>query len=56
MRYGIDAVKHLQMFALLDSKTRKKEGDLVFLKIYCLDGLKPKCLDFKVANKAFKTM
>ena len=49
VRYGIDTVKHLWKFTMLDFKTRKNE-DLVFLKICCREGLKPKLLDFKLEN------
>ena len=34
---------------MLDFKTRKNE-DLVFIKIFCGEGLKPKLLDFKLEN------
>ena len=34
---------------MLDFKTRKNEN-LVFIKIFCGEGLKPKLLDFKLEN------
>ena len=50
VRYGIDTVKHLRKFAMLDFKTRKN-GDLVFLSEDMLLGrFKTKLLDFKLEN------
>ena len=50
-RYGSDAVKQRRKFAKLDYKVRKNQGDLEFLKLCQENGLTPKSLNFKLANK-----
>ena len=50
-RYGSDTVKQLQKFEKLDQKVRKNQGELEFLKICQENGLAPKFLNFKLANR-----
>ena len=50
-RYGCDTVKQLRKFEKLDYKVHKNLGDLEFLKLCQENGLTPKCLDFKLANR-----
>ena len=50
-RYGSDTVKQLRRFEKLDYKVRKNQGDLEFLKLCQENGLTPKFLNFKLANR-----
>ena len=50
-RYGSDTVKQLWKFEKLDYKVRKNQGDLEFLKLCQENGLTPKFLNFKLANR-----
>ena len=50
-RYGRDTVKQLRKFEKLDCKVRKSRGDLEFLKLCQDNGLTPKFLNFKLANR-----
>ena len=50
-RYGSDTVKQLRKFEKLDYKVRKNQGDLEFLKLCQENGLTPKFLNFKLANR-----
>ena len=49
--YGSDTVKQLRKFEKLDYKVRKNQGDLEFLKLCQENGLTPKFLNFKLANR-----
>ena len=50
-RYGSDTVKQLRKVEKLDYKVRKNQGDLEFLKLCQKNGLTPKFLNFKLANR-----
>ena len=50
-RYGSDTVKQLRKFEKLDYKVHKNQGDLEFLKLCQENGLTPKVLNFKLANR-----
>ena len=50
-RYGSDTVKQLRKFEKLDHKVGKNQGDLEFLKLCQENGLTPKFLNFKFANR-----
>ena len=49
--YGSDTVKQLRKLEKLDYKVCKNQGDLEFLKLCQENGLTPKFLNFKLANK-----
>ena len=49
--YGSDTVKQLRKFEKLDYKVRKNQGDLEFLKLCQENGLTPKFLNLKPANR-----
>ena len=50
-RYSSDTVKQLRKFEKLDYKVRRNQGDLEFLKLCQENGLTPKFLNFKLANR-----
>ena len=53
-RYGSEAVKRFRKFEKLDFKIRKNEADFQFLQNCHQEGLKPKFLNFKLANSSLK--
>ena len=50
-RCGSDTMKQLRKFEKLDYKVRKNQVDLGFLKLCQENGLTPKFLNFKLANR-----
>ena len=50
-RYGSNTVKQLRKFEKLDYKFFKNQGDLELLKLCQENGLTPKFLNFKLANR-----
>ena len=53
-RYGSESVKRFRKFEKLDFKIRKNEADFQFLQNCHQEGLKPKFLNFKLANSSLK--
>ena len=53
-RYGSESVKRFGKFEKLDFKIRKNEADFQFLQNCHQEGLKPKFLNFKLANSSLK--